>query len=89
MPTSIGTMSSPRLLAQRRLLEQQSDDAAHLEELQVALRLPVGDVARVFGPFHALQRDELVRELRAQPALHHFVLLQRVDGFEQVLRQQA
>ena len=52
------------------------------------MRFPVGDVPRVFGPLHALQHDELLRQLGAEPRLHDFVLLEFADRLVQVLRQQ-
>ena len=36
------------------------------EHLDVALRLPVADVPRILNPFHALQFDELLREIDAE-----------------------
>src|SRR6187455_20960 len=58
------------------------------EELQVPARLPVGNVPRVFGPLHALEHDEFLRQLGTESRLDDVILFELADRLEQVLRQQ-
>src|SRR5262249_32940194 len=57
-----------------------------LEEVGIALALPIRHVARVFPPLHALEPGELGDEILAQRRAQHRVGLQRIDGGAQVLR---
>ncbi len=52
-----------------------------LEEAEIALRLPVGDVTVVVDPLLALQIDELVDELFAQRFAEQFAVGKRSDRF--------
>src|SRR5687767_8838724 len=54
------------------------------EELEVARDLPVGDVAHVLDPLHALQADELLGD-GAERLHEQRVALERVERLAEVL----
>src|SRR5262245_21704386 len=105
MPISIGTMSAPSSarssgrLTSRPTIPHMTHHSSispwntpaglRLEHLDVPRRFPVAHVARVLDPFHALQIDELLREVGPEPALYDLVRLERIHCIAQVLRQKT
>ena len=55
--------------------------------MQICLNLPVGNSVAVFAPLVLLGCDISVIEMAAQHALNELVLLDLIDGFEEVVRQ--
>lgn len=45
-------------------------------------------MARVFGPFHALESNEFARQILAEPCADDRIAFQFFDRFEKILRQQ-
>ena len=69
------------------VLAAQGIGGGRSEEFGVTLDFPVGDVAAVLHPLHALELDELIDDLGAQHFAEQRVGLQGVGGFLQRLRQ--
>src|SRR5580658_8982706 len=96
MPTNIGTMSAPSWVRSAGFLTRRPTiphmgwllKKTRLEKFQIAARFPIGHVARILRPFHALQANELTRQIHPQTIADQRVRLERVDGFVQRLRQQ-
>ncbi len=95
MPTSIGTISSPRR-GRRESFFSSNPTIPHIsalrqnispsEHFKIAARFPVTHVPRVLHPFHAFELDELLRQIGPEPLLHHFIGFERIDRFFQRLR---
>src|SRR5262245_3302083 len=88
IPTSIGTINSPKRGRNASFFTSNPTIPHMSEHLQIAAGFPVAHVAGVLYPLHALELNELLRELGAEALLHHLVRVERIDGLFQGLRQQ-